>query len=80
METAVATPARLPADAAVAFPLRDVDDLHDADLDAVLTDRLIDAGLAAASAGELVDLVGCSGPAAISAHTVGARALRLAVR
>jgi hypothetical protein len=79
METAVATSARLSADAAVAFPLRDVDDLHDADLDAVLTDRLIDAGLAAASASELVDLVGRSGPAAMSAHTFGARALGLAV-
>jgi hypothetical protein len=79
METAVATPARLPADAAVAFPLRDVDDLHDADLDAVLTDRLIDAGLAAASASELVDLVDRSGATAISAQTFGARALGLAL-
>jgi hypothetical protein len=79
METAVATPARLPADAVVAFPLRDVDDLHDADLDAVLADRLVDAGLAAASGSELVNLVGRSAPAATSAHTFGARALGLAV-
>ena len=79
METAVATPARFAADVAVPFPLRDVDDLHDADLDAVLADRLVDAGLATASAGELVDLVGRSAPTAISAHTFGARALGLAV-
>jgi hypothetical protein len=79
METAVATAARPSADATVAFPLRDVDDLHDADLDAVLTDRLIDAGLAAASASELVDLVDRSGATAISAHTFGARALGLAL-
>jgi len=79
METAVAAPARFAADAAVAFPLRDVDDLHDADLDAVLIDRLIDAGLAAASASVLVGLVDRSGPAAMSAHTLGVRALGLAV-
>jgi hypothetical protein len=80
METAVATPARFAADAAVPFPLRDVDDLHDADLDGVLADRLMDAGLAAASASELVDLLVRSAPAAMSAHTMGAQALPLAVR
>ena len=79
METAVATPARPSADATVAFPLRDVDDLHDADLDGVLADRLVDAGLAVAFASELVNLVGRSAPAATSAHTFGARALGLAV-
>ncbi len=70
METAVAAPARL---AAVPFPpLLDVEDLHDADLDAVLRDRLLDAGA-------LADLVSEPG-AAISAHRLGARALLLAVR
>jgi hypothetical protein len=79
METAVATLARFAADVAVPFPLRDVDDLHDADLDGVLADRLVDAGPAAVSASELVNLVGRSAPAAMSAHTLGAQALLLAV-
>lgn len=78
METAVATPARFAADLAVAFPLRDVEDLHDADLDGVLADRLLD-GEVVASAGELADLVGRPGAAAMSAHTLGVRALLLAV-
>ncbi len=79
METAVPTPARFAADTAVPFPLRDVDDLHDADLDGVLADRLLDAGLAAVSAGELVDLVGRSVPAAMSVHALDAQARLLAV-
>jgi hypothetical protein len=69
METAVATPA-------VPFPLRDVEDLHDADLDGVLADRLLDAGMAAASASMLAGLV--SGPeAVVVAHTLSARAVLL---
>jgi hypothetical protein len=78
METAVATPTRFAADVTVAFPLLDVEDLHDEDLDGVLADRLLDADVAVASAGALVELVGGSGLAAF-AHTLGARALLLAV-
>ena len=78
MKSAAASTARGSRDPGT-YALRDVDDLHDADLDAVLTDRLIDAGLAAASASELVDLVDRSGATAISAHTFGARALGLAL-
>jgi hypothetical protein len=76
METTLSTPAA--TDLAVPFPLLDVEDLHDADLDGVLADRLLDADVAVASAGALVELVGGSGPAAF-AHTLGARALLLAV-
>ena len=75
METAVATP----ADTTVPFPLRDVEDLHEADLDAVLADRLADAATAVASASALVALLDRSRPAAL-AHTLGAQALLLAVR
>jgi hypothetical protein len=63
---------------AVPFLLRDVEDLHDADLDGVLTDRLLDADVAAASADALVELVGRADQAAF-AHSLGARALLLAV-
>ncbi len=73
METALATPA-------VPFVLRDVEDLHDADLDRVLTDRLVDAGMAAACAQELADLVGMPGGEAVKAHRLGARAVPLAAR
>jgi hypothetical protein len=76
METTLSTPAA--TDLAVPFPLLDVEDLHDADLDGVLADRLLDADVAVASAGALFELVGGSGPAAF-AHTLGARALLLAV-
>ncbi len=72
METAAATPA-------VPFPLRDVEDLHDADLDGVLADALVDAGLAVGSAGALAGLLNRSGAEAIFAHTLSARALFLAV-
>jgi hypothetical protein len=41
METAVATPAQ---DLSAPIALRDVEDLHDADLDGMLTDALLDAG------------------------------------
>ena len=84
METAVATPARFAAqelaEFTAPFAMRDVEDLHDADLDGVLADRLLDAGVAAASANAVVDLVGRPGQSAIFAHTLSARALLLAVR
>jgi hypothetical protein len=79
METAVATPARPAAEAAVPFSLRDVEDLHDADLDGVLADRLLDTGVAVASASALADLVGRPAHAALFAHTLSTRALLLAV-
>ncbi len=72
METAVATPA-------VPFLLRDVEDLHDADLDHVLADALADAGLAVASAGALAALVDGPRADAVLAHRLSARALHLAV-
>ena len=77
METAVTTAA---AEITAFFPLRDVEDLHDPDLDGVLADRLADAEIAPASTGELVGLVGRGGPTAMFAHVLGARALLLAVR
>jgi hypothetical protein len=58
METAVALPARF-----VAYPdaapivLRDVEDLHDADLDLVLADRLADSMGATDVASVLAELV-----------------------
>lgn len=79
METAVATPARAATEVAVPFPLLDVEDLHDADLESVLSDRLLDAEVAAASARALAELVGGPGPAAIFAHTLSAQAPLLAV-
>jgi hypothetical protein len=76
META-ATPAQ---DLSTPFALRDVEDLHDADLDAALADALLDAGAAVASAGRLAGLVGRgTGQDAVLAHTLSARALFLAV-
>jgi hypothetical protein len=78
METAVATPTRFAADVTVAFPLLDVEDLHDGDLDGVLADRLLDADVAVASASTLAELVGRPEEAAILAHTLSARALLLA--
>jgi hypothetical protein len=78
METAVATPAQ---DLSAPIALRDVEDLHDADLDGVLTDALLDAGVAVATAGALAGLVG-RGQAtdAVLAHTLSSRALFLAIR
>jgi hypothetical protein len=77
METAVAPPAQ---DLSAPFALCDVEDLHDGDLDGVLTDALLDAGVAVASAGALAGLVGRgTGADAVFAHTLSARALFLAV-
>jgi hypothetical protein len=77
METAAVTTADQPAP----FPLRDVEDLHDADLDGVLADALVDAGVAVASAGQLAGLVGRGhARVAVLAHTLSTRALVLAVR
>lgn len=80
MDIAVAPPAR-PAAFADAGPilLRDVDDLHDADLDLVLADRLADADGAAEMAASLAALVVRPG-SAILAHSFGVSAGLLAVR
>ena len=51
--------------------LRDVDDLHDADLEAVLADQLafgVSAAQAAASAAALAELIGATAPDALAAH------------
>jgi hypothetical protein len=58
--------------------LRDVEDLHDADLDLVLADELADAYDAADVAIALARLLGQPGPAALVAHDLGARAAQLA--
>lgn len=71
METAVATPA-LPAP----LPMVDLDDLHDADLDAVLAEQLEEAK---GSTSELTELVGRMGRDALSAHALRAHVLLLAV-
>ncbi|CCG04135.1 hypothetical protein [Blastococcus saxobsidens] len=69
-----------PASAPTAVPvvLRDIEDLHDADLDLVLADRLTesaDALRAVAAATELA--VQVAAPAALRAHSLGAVARRL---
>ncbi len=57
--------------------LRDVEDLHDADLDLVLADRLADAYDAADVAAALAQLLGQPARAALTAHDLGARAAHL---
>ena len=57
--------------------LQDVEDLHDADLDLVLADRLADAYDAADVATALARLLGNT-PAALLAHDLGDRAAELA--
>jgi hypothetical protein len=64
METTVALPVR-------PFVLRDVEDLHDADLDNVLADALTDRFDAVVVAAALAQLVGRSGPVAMLAHDLG---------
>jgi hypothetical protein len=76
METAVATPVQ---DLTAPFALRDVEDLHDADLDGALADALLDAGVAVASAGAVAGLVDRRGADAVLAHTLSTRALFLAL-
>jgi hypothetical protein len=81
METAFAPAARF-----VAFPdsapilLTDIEDLHEADQDAVLGDRLAEGYGPAADAGALAHLVGQPGRAARLAHELSTRAALLAVR
>ena len=58
--------------------LRDVEDLHDADLDLVLADKLADAYDAADVAAALARLLGEPAPAALAVHDLGAAAARLA--
>jgi hypothetical protein len=60
--------------------LRDVEDLHDADLDLVLADELADAYDATDVAIALARLLGEPAPAALVAHDLGAQAMQLAVR
>ncbi len=78
METAVALPARF-----VAYPdaapivLRDVEDLHDADLDLVLADRLADSMGATDVASALAELVLRPG-SAILVHDLRASSALLA--
>jgi hypothetical protein len=53
--------------------LRDVDDLHDADLEAVLADQLafsVSAAQAVDAAAALAELIGATGSAAFAAHVV----------
>ena len=78
METAVALPARF-----VAYPdaapivLRDVEDLHDADLDLVLADRLADSMGATDVASALAELVLLPG-SALLVHDLAASSALLA--
>jgi hypothetical protein len=60
--------------------LRDVEDLHDADLDLVLADKLADAYDAADMVIALANLLGRRGVAALEAHILDASAAQLAVR
>jgi hypothetical protein len=57
--------------------LRDVEDLHDADLDLVLADKLADAYDAADVAIALAQLLG-EAPGALAAHDLGVEAAQLA--
>jgi hypothetical protein len=81
MTAAVAQPARFVAlpDAAPVL-MRDVEDLHDADLDRMLAEELSDASGAVAAAQALARLVTRPGPAAVTAHDLGEGAARLALR
>jgi hypothetical protein len=58
--------------------LCDVEELHDADLDLVLADKLADAYDAADMAIALARLLGAPAPAALDAHALDARAALLA--
>ena len=77
----VAFPDSAPIDAAsVPVVLREIEDLHDADVDLVLADRLADAYPAAAVATALARLVGRPGRAALDAHHLGTASAALANR
>ena len=79
MTIAAATTARFVAFAHSApVVLRDVEDLHDADLDLVLADELAGAYAAADVAIALARLLGEPAPAALDAHDLDARAVGLA--
>ena len=81
MRTAAAphAPVHLAAQDGQAVPLRDIDDLHDADLDLVLADRLAESATALRAAVAAATLaMGLIGPAALTAHAFGANAHRLA--
>ena len=80
METAVALPARFLAYAdAAPLVLRDVEDLHAADLDLVLADRLADDLGAVSSASALAELVLRPG-SALLVHDLDASSALLAAR
>ncbi|NEK85711.1 hypothetical protein GCU60_08035 [Blastococcus saxobsidens] len=80
MQFAAATPA--PARTATqdgAVFLRDIDDLHDADLDLVLADRLAEsAGALRAMVATATLALQIGSPAAVAAHALGESARRLA--
>ncbi len=79
METAVALPARFVAHPGAApLVLWDVEDLHDADLDLVLADRLADGLGAVATASALAELVLRPGSAML-VHDLDASSALLAV-
>ena len=63
---------------AATMVLRDVEDLHDADLAGVLDDRLIDGYGYGDAARALAELVAQTVPTAIRAHEFCARAVSLA--
>ena len=76
---ATPAPVRTATQDGAAVLLRDIDDLHDADLDLVLADRLAESAgalRAAVAAATLALQIG--GPAAVSAHALGESARRLA--
>src|SRR3954449_9448157 len=73
----VAFPDSAPMVLAAPVVLRDVEDLHDADLDLVLADKLADAYDAADVAVALARLLD-GAPAALTAHDLGDQAAELA--
>ena len=78
METALALPALFVAYAdAAPVVLRDIEDLHDADLDLVLADRLADSLGATNTASALAQLVLRPG-SALMVHDLGASSALLA--
>ena len=79
METAFAPAARFVAFADSAPVLvTDVEDLHDADQDAFLGDRLAEGSRPAKAAGALAELLAQPGRAALMAHELSSRAAFLA--